>query len=840
LQVLLLGFAVLLTEIPAFAVEAEGKVDGMVIAGSKDNRISIAITNPSAEIPVADADLAVSEPGRWIGNIRIEKDARGPIPPGGVRRFTVFFEILPDAQHGAVDSVTLQVTGRGALVDHPSPVVSVRIENPDQTAVSGSDLPPVLKLIRIQGPAVRQQASEYVRDDYSVSYREGEAGFSAAHRSGHYPDWVQALRVTSAPTEIALGEPFEFAAELKKRKIHDPGERCYARADSAILYPARSIGYKKETDPTLQSPRLIAEPGNARAVGRDDLHVYCRSNDTSVAEGRVVNALVEKEGSVSLRLVFTPERVEVDEGVLHTKRKYHYRLDFVTDGKLEGDASGSEVRRDHVIVFKQKADDYAALSQDEGPPASVDLGPFRVRFIIGGTDISTNITLYYDTVSEGGRHVASLPGYQWPDELLRPPRDGRGRDADTPGVTTAYTPGSGVDSGSSADGGRDEGQAQGSLDPNRIDPASRTVAPIIREWLNIAEPPENATEGANLQYDKWGRRIGTTADGSAISPSASPTYARATPEETVWSIRQTLDSVNHCTLEAYVLAKLNNQSIADCLGRYSAPQLSTLSDLSGFSLKEAKAWLESKSLGHGLLPAGPAPTQVLSYKIKETDPQAGARVKPGSKVTLKVYSEYRQTAGGVSVPGVVGLAFDQAAARLKSAGLTIKRGDDVTPVKKELAGTVRSQVPEAGSKTSRGAPVELVVYGEYVPETKPLGGDIPPITGTYDRGNTKVTKENGYYVGRTYRDASEYERKGGYRYGMVIFKFKATPVRIQGYDKPVYRGEYLFFDYPKQKYKVYDAIIERQVNTKKYKFDKLLFHFNCNGKKNTTWVYREW
>lgn len=105
--------------------------------------------------------------------------------------------------------------------------------------------------------------------------------------------------------------------------------------------------------------------------------------------------------------------------------------------------------------------------------------------------------------------------------------------------------------------------------PDSFDPNNQDVSRLIREWLAIAEPPENATEGANFHYDSWGRKIGVTADGAVITAGGPPDYALSTPEETAWSQRKQLDSVNHCTLGEYVVAKLANQSIEYCRGRYT-------------------------------------------------------------------------------------------------------------------------------------------------------------------------------------------------------------------------------------------------------------------------------
>jgi hypothetical protein len=66
------------------------------------------------------------------------------------------------------------------------------------------------------------------------------------------------------------------------------------------------------------------------------------------------------------------------------------------------------------------------------------------------------------------------------------------------------------------------------LDPNRLDPHREDMAANIREWVSVAEPPENAIEGNNFHYSNKGNIIGTAAGGlpnlnrnpSATAPDA--------------------------------------------------------------------------------------------------------------------------------------------------------------------------------------------------------------------------------------------------------------------------------------------------------------------------------
>lgn len=102
----------------------------------------------------------------------------------------------------------------------------------------------------------------------------------------------------------------------------------------------------------------------------------------------------------------------------------------------------------------------------------------------------------------------------------------------------------------------------------RLNPNALPLNALISQWLRVAEPPINATKGAKLYYDEWGRMLGQ-AVGGVITASGKPDGVGArTSTEYVWSFRDQLDSVDHCTLGEYVAKRIGKQTIDDCRGRY--------------------------------------------------------------------------------------------------------------------------------------------------------------------------------------------------------------------------------------------------------------------------------
>jgi beta-lactam-binding protein with PASTA domain len=103
-------------------------------------------------------------------------------------------------------------------------------------------------------------------------------------------------------------------------------------------------------------------------------------------------------------------------------------------------------------------------------------------------------------------------------------------------------------------------------------------------------------------------------------------------------------------------------------------------------------------------------------RVTGQSPQAGTTVVEGTPVRINVSKGPRP----VTVPSVVDLPYDQAAAELRSAGFDVTRID----VDSDLAaGIVVSQDPDGGSEASRGSTVTLSV------SRGPTTAAVPDVTG---------------------------------------------------------------------------------------------------------------
>ena len=127
--------------------------------------------------------------------------------------------------------------------------------------------------------------------------------------------------------------------------------------------------------------------------------------------------------------------------------------------------------------------------------------------------------------------------------------------------------------------------------------------------------------------------------------------------------------------------------------------LRTVVDVVGKSSREAGELLQKADLR----PTWVRETtdQVAAGVALRQDPAAGARVSPGSEVTVTI-----STPASVEVPKLTGLTRSEAADRLKRAGLDSKWA---TTPSRQPPGVIVAQNPEAGVRVKRGGAVLLTV-----------------------------------------------------------------------------------------------------------------------------------
>ena len=196
----------------------------------------------------------------------------------------------------------------------------------------------------------------------------------------------------------------------------------------------------------------------------------------------------------------------------------------------------------------------------------------------------------------------------------------------------------------------------------------------------------------------------------------------------VWTLRDSLDSVNHCRLGEYVLSMLQGDSIARCQGRYAAPPLRVVASLAGLPAQEAEAKVRAQGLVPDLIGGDPPPSREREYTVQAQEPPAGSRLGEGERVTLKIHAGYVEPRR--AVPELRGLAAAEAERRLRELGLRAELTGGDPPPSREREYTVQAQNPQAGSQLREGEPVALKIHAGYVeprravPDLRGLGATV--------------------------------------------------------------------------------------------------------------------
>jgi serine/threonine-protein kinase len=133
--------------------------------------------------------------------------------------------------------------------------------------------------------------------------------------------------------------------------------------------------------------------------------------------------------------------------------------------------------------------------------------------------------------------------------------------------------------------------------------------------------------------------------------------------------------------------------------------------------------------------------------VTAQSPSAGLVVVEGTQVRINVSKGPRP----VTIPSVVGLPYDQAAAELQGAGFVVSRIDEDSD---QAEGIVTRQTPSGGSEGSRGSTV--TVYVSRGPSTSA----VPDVT-TQDVAIAQTTLENaGFRTRIVYEDVFDIAEDG--------------------------------------------------------------------------------
>ncbi|MCK5802076.1 MAG: PASTA domain-containing protein [Lentisphaeria bacterium] len=243
-------------------------------------------------------------------------------------------------------------------------------------------------------------------------------------------------------------------------------------------------------------------------------------------------------------------------------------------------------------------------------------------------------------------------------------------------------------------------------DPATLDPdRNQQVAALIREWTGVAAPPGNATIGADLHYTEWGVKAGTVPGGIIKARGAPDAAGGRTSVAYRWSVRTVLDSVDHGTLEEYVLARLAGASLAGFRGRYkpkAAQSVANFRDLPA-AVAQRKALLAGFKAR--IVLGGLAGSAAKAYTVEEQAPWPGESLTIGSEIQLRIRRKPS------IVPDVLSLPAREAVNLLRKEGLQVRIVMEGNAPDAAAVNRVRRQVPKKDVAVLPGTRVHVYIHG---------------------------------------------------------------------------------------------------------------------------------
>ncbi|BCL59736.1 hypothetical protein DGMP_04290 [Desulfomarina profundi] len=783
-----------------FAVNAFSQSAQLVKGGTVGNRVYLEIVNDSHE-PVLDVSIRRKKIPSFVTNVNIRPEHIARIGAGKKIRAEVTFDIKRKTGKHSPQPLEFTLHSKNGQFSNTTPELLLQLEkqkkhvlpvDPKKTARTKTGKY-VYVLTEVE---VHDKPYSSVKKTRQIEHIPGQLGYTIKDFTPAYKKVTQ-LRCIDCPTEITVGKSIHFKFDLRTRydsekyqceenKSYDrwpPGLRFISSTgDLEAIAKGKPLHMPSCQELGLKGHETQNDP-NSRVITAED-NVY-----------DPVGLTLDERVSLTTDIRFTGDATDRDS-VFYNDPAFSYTAEYTSDGKL----------------FKEFRETKFTVEYDNRLLKTPDhLKENRIQFSING--MSLTYTLQINGVPKSIAVIESTRASAFDEPALNTIQvadttgkiNGRGtaRDTEVRHTSEKKLP----TKRSELEGKRQKKP----IVSTAVDPHQPDTAVLIKKWLQRAKPLENA-DGARLRFDKWGRKYGTAANGGIITLNNSPDNpVSSMPEVHVWAHRHSLDSINLCKLEEYVLAQLNGTGLDHCK-KSPKKKITSIPDVTGMSKKQAETKLNGLGLKTKVSLGTPASSEKESLKVEKTTPGVGATVKRGATITIVLHTPFVNTkkvpefkgyrakdvikrirkiglipkinmvkaassnqtgrirsldppsgtrlkanatvlvnvfgpyVRTLRVPDVKGYTGKQARDQLASIGLKLDIVKNKPTKDRSLAGTVESQIPEAGSTVKAGKVIEIVVYEQSLPDCSDLPGSSPlwdqrkqkyycGCTGNYERNN---------------------------------------------------------------------------------------------------------
>jgi beta-lactam-binding protein with PASTA domain len=592
--------------------------------------------------------------------------------------------------------------------------------------------PPPLKLVKITGPESGTGARKFhgaqIGYEYEIVYTQNNSGLTRRLKDRNGQIVVSAgIAVTYAPLEIIPGEPFHFEVEARSSAFLN------SHSASAESLSKKRFGIEIDPDNCFSSPTV--------ALSNADLN--------------------SQAGSVTISMRFKPEPPQLKTYFDPDAWIFPYVMEAVTDGKPYKNHPFGPIKKE-IHKFRlpvKKADVDLGDRTCYGLDVGVRLMPSDAFYE------GPEIILHYAAQDDA---IAFLPQYQFPEDtaaLLISVPDLNGlskreakeklnkirlaaRFVDGPRATQPELSGTVADQDPEPETMVQPSDVKVILYSEFIDQIevpdtiglstreakARIAAARLEPELSIGKAAPTADKAGSI-YKQIPSPGGTVKAGSSVElliyshyvealavpdlAGLSLSAAKALLKEKGLESSQTAGEPAPSESQAYTIASQipapgTNLQKGDTveLVIFGPVTKITVPDLTGLSLRSAKARLKEIGFSSSQSAGGPAPSKKQEYTIASQNPSPGAGLKKGDTVELVIFGPARP---GIIIPDVAGRSSDEAEKKLRNKGLTTRTHTIGTADSREWSGKVKLQEPAAGTKVSPGSAVEIWVYGKYSP-----------------------------------------------------------------------------------------------------------------------------
>jgi len=689
------------------AMAEQATLSGEVTSGSTDNLMSIRIYNGS-DAEVSGVKVKVFSIPGILQDFNIKPAVIKKIAPGTSEVFNISFGVIEEIKKDQKVAVEFHITADKGRLDTDIATLDLMVLHENKSA------PVTLYLVKTETKNEGHKSSEY-----EYNYTKNDIGGSCKsiripNSWGRYKNYTVQMGFTKIPLKIILGEPFQLHGKVAIFSSFIPKEHeCNPE----------NIGGETEHDKWW-----CLTGGNSFDSPAGELGVP----DPNIKKGYRINL----PGITNFTISFVPKECEIQDGVISSvpcegkKGKdiitsgthfFGMRYEYDISTNLEGTGSNYSyaqtfgISTDKIVKYMNR-DGFVELpgniTKKELDGLKRDIEKSSKEFTLRMNKLNLETFLYYKPVIKGEKYLTSVEPYQFPDvsegtkDTLEKQKASKvdakkhsnvqnsDRSADrtnTDNIKTVHD-----------QNAKPKMKSDINKDVNPNDPAT---AAIIKEWISAAEPPINATGGANARYESFGRVVGKIVGGIGKVTGKPDDTAGRTPEKYVWDKRNKMDSVDHCTLGEYVAAKLGNKSIALCKGRYKPK----VSDVIGMKAKQARTKFKDLGLKTKISLGSPAPTKETALTVEKTIPAIGSTVDRGAMVTIVVHPPFIDVR---TVPNLKGLTEKELMKKIKDAGL-VPRITKIKASSLKQSGKASIVNPLPGTEVVAGTIIYVDVFDTF-------------------------------------------------------------------------------------------------------------------------------